>query len=291
MADFPYMPLFTDAYLADTRHLSTEEHGAYLLLLMAAWRTVECTLPDDDTRLARIAGVGVKKWVKLRPVMEQFFTVDDNGWTQKRLLSERNRVTISRSQKSHAGKASALKRNETDSTAVGTEQPTEREQPITITKTIDNQSINHSDLVKKIKGFHISQENAEAMIDLWRRRLTDDAIAEHLAEAAAKGLDRDGLRDHMTGLTAAPPGETRDKIDRMRADDLNAGGSRTTADSLRSLQRLAGKGLLTDETAQRLGLRVAPIPDRDGAEHVSDDDCDPGPIPEFLKRDGKRRVA
>jgi len=132
MTEFPYMPLFTDAYLGDTLHLSTEEHGAYLLLLMATWRSRDCHLEDDDTRLARMAGVGIKKWTKMRPVIEAFFTVDARGWTQKRLLSERSRAATLRDQKSRAGKASALKRKETTSTDVSTEGPTKGQPPIPI---------------------------------------------------------------------------------------------------------------------------------------------------------------
>lgn len=88
----PAIPLFGDAYLADTRHLSLEEHGAYLQLLMIAWRAPNCALPDDDARLARMLGVTVKKWAKLKPVVLAFWTLTVNGWEQKRLSKERRFV-------------------------------------------------------------------------------------------------------------------------------------------------------------------------------------------------------
>jgi uncharacterized protein YdaU (DUF1376 family) len=119
MADFPSLPLWTDAYLADTTDLSAEEHGVYLLLLMAAWRTPTCSLPDDDERLARMAKVGAKKWRKLRPVMERFFTVEDGQWTQNRLLKERDRVETSRSQKRQAAHAKHAKNKDNGSAGAG----------------------------------------------------------------------------------------------------------------------------------------------------------------------------
>ena len=38
MSKLTSMPFLVDAYIADTTHLSLEEHGAYLLLLFAMWR-------------------------------------------------------------------------------------------------------------------------------------------------------------------------------------------------------------------------------------------------------------
>lgn len=92
MADYPALPLWTDAYIADTGHLTNEEHGVYLRLLMAAWRAPSCSLPDDDRRLALMVGVTPKKWASLRPIISAFWTVADGRWTQKRLTAERNFV-------------------------------------------------------------------------------------------------------------------------------------------------------------------------------------------------------
>lgn len=77
----PAIPLFGDAYLADTFHLTLEEHGAYLKLLMIAWRMEGCALPNDDTRLAQMLGVSKAKWAKLKPVVLAFWTLTETGWT------------------------------------------------------------------------------------------------------------------------------------------------------------------------------------------------------------------
>jgi uncharacterized protein YdaU (DUF1376 family) len=93
MADFPAMPLWTDAYLGDAYHLSTEEHGAYFLLLIAAWRTPDCRLRDDDKFLARVVKANQQRWnQRLRPAIEGFWDISDGFWTQKRLLKEREKA-------------------------------------------------------------------------------------------------------------------------------------------------------------------------------------------------------
>jgi uncharacterized protein YdaU (DUF1376 family) len=93
MSKFPSLPLFTDAFIADTGHLSAAETGAYLLLLMMAWRSPGCRLPDDDTKLARWARIDPRVWVRMKPTIMEFWTLVDGHWTQKRLLCEHHKVS------------------------------------------------------------------------------------------------------------------------------------------------------------------------------------------------------
>lgn len=123
VAEFPALPFFTDAYLADTRHLTTEEHGAYLLLLMCAWRTRGCALRDDDRMLARIAGVSAGRWRRLRAVLIEFFTVEDGYWRQKKLSqvygAVAKKVERNRANGAKGGRANALKQKKDSRATAG----------------------------------------------------------------------------------------------------------------------------------------------------------------------------
>jgi uncharacterized protein YdaU (DUF1376 family) len=87
MSDAPAMPVFPDAYLADTTHLTTEEHGAYLLLLMAMWRRGGI-VPNADADLARIVGMDVRAWRKTKRRLLPLLSVEGEFLTQKRLRKE-----------------------------------------------------------------------------------------------------------------------------------------------------------------------------------------------------------
>ena len=67
-----WMKIDPEVYLADTAGLTTEEHGAYILLLIALWRR-RGFLPLDHRMLCRIARVGRQRWVsiweRLAPLM------------------------------------------------------------------------------------------------------------------------------------------------------------------------------------------------------------------------------
>jgi uncharacterized protein YdaU (DUF1376 family) len=144
MAEFPALPLWTDAYLGDTTHLTTFEHGAYLLLIMISWRSPGCCVPDNDALLARYSRMTIDKWRKTRPVLEPFFHIQEGHWHQRRLQDEFRLLQSRKSQQSEAGKASAkakaLKRQSRGSTTVG--KPLQRTANEKSTSTPSNTSPN-----------------------------------------------------------------------------------------------------------------------------------------------------
>lgn len=81
-----WMPLYIGDYLADTTRLTTEQHGAYLLLIMDYWRSGK--LPDNDAVLSQITRMSPNAWSNARAMLEQFFTIDDGFWTHSRIDKE-----------------------------------------------------------------------------------------------------------------------------------------------------------------------------------------------------------
>jgi uncharacterized protein YdaU (DUF1376 family) len=142
MAEFPALSLWTDSYLADTRHLSTLEHGAYLLLLIEAWRRPRCDLPDDDAILARLAGLSGDEWQSIKPTVMAFWRRDGRcrTWTQKRLSKERDRARI----RSKSASDKALKRWKREQNADAAALPEECREDAPTTTTIITPSVETS---------------------------------------------------------------------------------------------------------------------------------------------------
>ena len=115
MSATPFMPLYVADYLGDTQHLSVEQHGAYLLLLMAMWRAGG-RLPSDPSKLARIVRLSTTKWLRIADDVMAFFDLDDGEITQKRLTVEHEKAAKKHERRvnagSQGGKAKALKNKE-----------------------------------------------------------------------------------------------------------------------------------------------------------------------------------
>lgn len=125
-----WMPLLVDKYLGDTTHLTTEQHGAYLLLLMSMWKR-DGVLPADDGQLAQITRLSAARWKACRPVLLAFFTTSEDGTslTQKRLAQELQRSKAHTEAKAKAGAKGAAKKWGKDGSADGGTDGTAMAQP------------------------------------------------------------------------------------------------------------------------------------------------------------------
>jgi uncharacterized protein YdaU (DUF1376 family) len=94
MTDYPFMPVDVAIIMADTVGLSTEEYGAYRLLLDAMWLH-RGWLPDDDRELRRICRLTPFRWSRVRPRLEPLLMVEKAKGliSQKRLLKERAKIS------------------------------------------------------------------------------------------------------------------------------------------------------------------------------------------------------
>lgn len=105
MAALPYMQFYVADYLADTMHLTTEEHGAYLLLIMNYWQTGK---PIPKNRLQKITRLPNDRWNSVAVSLQEFFNENASGeWVHARIEADLKAARDSQKQRERAGKASA----------------------------------------------------------------------------------------------------------------------------------------------------------------------------------------
>lgn len=103
MSKRAWMPLYVGDYLGDTGHLTTTQHGAYLLLMMHYWRKGE--LPDDDKQLSKITKLPLKVWTEYRETLQDFFY---DGWRHKRIDAELRKMMTVSAKRAIAGQKGGL---------------------------------------------------------------------------------------------------------------------------------------------------------------------------------------
>lgn len=123
MSSTPWMPFYPADYLADTRRLTTEQHGAYMLLLMDSWSSG--ALPDDDAVLARVAGLDAESWARARQALAGYFEIADGKWVHARIEREREHAQAYAQASSSRGKKAATARWSKKKPEESTEKPAE----------------------------------------------------------------------------------------------------------------------------------------------------------------------
>jgi uncharacterized protein YdaU (DUF1376 family) len=103
-----WFPFYPGDYLRDTSRLTTEQHGAYLLLILDYW--VKGPLPDDDAALAAVTRLSAPTWRKTRPLLVTFFSVSDGKWNHKRIDHERMKAFAITELRAEAGRDGADRR-------------------------------------------------------------------------------------------------------------------------------------------------------------------------------------
>lgn len=84
----PYMPLYVKYFIADTWGLTTEQIGAYFLLVLHSWQNG--SLPHAEVDLRRVAGLSKKAWAESRDELARFFDIEDGQWVCR--LHEENEI-------------------------------------------------------------------------------------------------------------------------------------------------------------------------------------------------------
>ena len=103
-----WMPLYVADYLSATSRLTTEQHGAYLLLLMDYWKNG--APPNNDAVLAQITKLSPDAWSNARTMLEPFFEVSEKQWIQNRVESEMEKANHNKKANIERGKAGAQAR-------------------------------------------------------------------------------------------------------------------------------------------------------------------------------------
>lgn len=142
MAALPYMQLYVADYLADTSHLTTVEHGAYLLLMFNYWQRGHSFKAKDEQslnkRLATVARMSNEEWTEVSETLQEFFNVSATEWRHERIERDLEAVYEKSSKASAAGKASAASKRNKKPAPVPPDDPTNAQRTL-------ERTLNHTD--------------------------------------------------------------------------------------------------------------------------------------------------
>jgi uncharacterized protein YdaU (DUF1376 family) len=179
-----WMPLYIGEYMADTMSFTTEQHGAYMLLLMACWREKGKPLTGTDQDMATIAGLTQPKWRAMKDkLLAKFIVSEDGKVTHKRGLQEVMRAQAVSKKRSEAGKNGASKRWQKD----GKPMANAMANGMANASQNDGQSQSHTNSVTTVTGGEPPTDR-DLMFSNGVPLLTAAGVAEKHARSMLAGL-------------------------------------------------------------------------------------------------------
>lgn len=211
-----WMPFYVGDYLADTMLLTTVQHGAYLLLMLACWKSGGA-LPDDDDALASASKLSPADWKRHGATLRRFFDARDGLLHHKRITAELARAQDLSDKRTDAGKKGGRppkdKQNETNRFPFAEANAKQNETPSP--SPITSSSLRSEEVPARKRAPTRPEDVAEQVWQDWlalrkskRAPVTQTVIAGARDEAEKAGLPLDAFlqvwcRRGSQGLEAA----------------------------------------------------------------------------------------
>lgn len=199
MAELAFLPLATDAWIADTSHLPRAERGLYMDLLILIWRTPDCRVPNDLDWISRKLRCSEAEANALKNIVSEFCRTTGNWIDQKRLRKEWEYVHEKRKKQSERAKARWNKDKDAcqgnAAPHITGNAPTPTPSPTLIPLDKSNGEANLIDPAKAmfdagiglLGQAGIAAAKARGLVGKWRRENGDEAVIAALGKAKREG--------------------------------------------------------------------------------------------------------
>lgn len=230
MAELAFLPLATDAWVADTAHLPRVERGLYMDLLILMWRSPECRVPNDLEWISRKLRCSPDEAEVLKNIVSEFCRSTGNWIDQKRLRKEWDYVRERSEKRRGAAKARWEKDKEscTSNAQVhnGCNAPTPTPTPTLLPLdksngagvSIDPAKVMFDAGIGLLGASGVAASKARNLLGKWRRDHGDATVMAALGKAKREGaIDpvafvegcfrakrRDGTSQHASIHETAP---------------------------------------------------------------------------------------